>query len=199
MDSVGELDGAPSERGCMKLVRYMAALAALLLVLSLAGCGKKIEGPFIGSWSYIHDKETLSLLIKDNGKAVLDGTDYTYTVNEPYLIFKAKDGTETKMRYCMDGEDMQFYKPTSYEYAGEGEPEGLVGQWKDSADKWAFEFTKEGTFMEDGIFPGYYLPQEDGSLKLVYNDHFPDSILYYTIEGRTLHMEYPWTMVKYTK
>lgn len=175
--------------------KFIILIATLFAVLSLAGCGQKVEGFFIGNWAYIHDTETIALEIKDNGQAVLDGEKYTYTVNEPYLVFKASDGTEMNMRYEMDGENMIFYKPNSYEYKSEGEPDGLTGVWEDPKDKWSFEFTEEGTFKEDGYFPGYYSDLGDGSIKLVYNDHFPDSIMYYSIEGNILNVEYPWTMV----
>lgn len=184
----------------MRVKRNITILIAMaLMVLSLVGCSQKIEGPFIGSWSYIHDEENIALLLKDNGKAVLDGIDYTYTVSEPYLVFKSKDGTETKMRYVMDDEEMIFYKPNVYEFSGEGKPEGLVGVWKDPKDKWSFEFTAEGTFMEDGYFPGYFIDNGDGSIKMVYNDQFPDATMYYSIEGNELLVEYPWTMIKFEK
>ena len=97
----------------MRVKRNITILIAMaLMVLSLVGCSQKIEGPFLGSWAYIHDEENIALLLKDNGKAVLDGIDYTYTVSEPYLVFKAKDGTETKMRYVMDDDEMIFIERT---------------------------------------------------------------------------------------
>lgn len=184
----------------MRVKKYVTLFVAMALTaVSLIGCAEKNSGPYIGEWAYIHDDKTVALDIKDNGEAVFDGENYTYTVNDPYLIFKASDGTEKNMRYEMDGDNMLFYVPNTYIYEGEGSPEGLAGLWKDSTKKWSFEFTEDGTFKEDGYFPGYYQDMGDGSVKMVYNDHFPDTVMYYTIEGDELRVEYPWTMVKPAK
>lgn len=169
-----------------------------VLMLLTAGC-TKITGPFVGDWAYIHDPATSVLVLKTNGSAVYEGASYTYTTDDTYIHLTDSNG-EQLMRYQMDGEKMNFYKTTTYKYAGEGTPDGLVGMWTDEADKWSYEFTSEGTFMEDKIFPGYYSADEsEGVIKLVYNDQFEDAFLYYTLEGDTLTIEYPWPLVRTTK
>ena len=86
---------------------------------------------------------------------------------------------------------------STYEYKDEGTPDGIIGNWYNAEKKWSFEFTSSGTFKEDGYFPGYYTLGEDGtSISLVYNDHFLDSTLYYSIDGNQLTLEYPWPMVE---
>ena len=50
--------------------------------------------------------------------------------------------------------------------------------------------------MEDGVFVGdYFLDGEPGSIRLDYYDDLPDTILYYTIEGDEMIVEYPWDLV----
>ena len=96
-----------------------------------------------------------------------------------------------------NGDKLYIYEQTTYKYDGEGEPEGLIGQWSCAEKKWKFEFTDDGTFMEDGYFPGYYIVDEaEGSFKLIYNDRFEDTVCYYNITGDELLLEYPWCMVK---
>ena len=36
----------------------------------------------------------------------------------------------------------------------------------------------------------------DSSFKLMYIDHFEDTVCYYTLDGNVLMVEYPWQMVK---
>ncbi len=172
-----------------------SALTALVLaiLLMLVGCAGS-KSPLEGDWAYNHDPETVILSVKGD-KAVFKGADYSALCSDDRLTLTAADGETLALRYEKNKEGILLYEPTDYVFEGESEPDGLVGLWTDAADKWSFEFTANGTFKEDGYFPGLYSIQEDGTVKLVYNDMFPDTTLYYTIDGDTLHVEYPWQMV----
>lgn len=175
--------------------RKQSALTALVLVILLifTACGE-IKSPLEGEWAYNHEPETVILSVKGD-KAVFKGTEYTAAWSDEFLLLTAADGGTLALRYEMNKEGLLLYEPADYVFDGEGEPDGLVGLWTDPADKWSFEFTENGTFKEDGYFPGLYSLQTDGTVKLIYNDMFPDTTLYYTIDGDTLHVEYPWQMV----
>ncbi len=183
----------------MKILRLFAVIA--ILVVALAGCGKndsnlsEAQKKVCGSWAYVHDKETEVLKLKDDGTAKYEKNKYTYEVNDTYITLMNTKGETVKFRYEMDGEDMLLYFETEYEYSGETEPNGIIGVWSNEK-KWSFEFTTDGTFMEDGYFPGYYFQDEaTKSVKLVYNDHFEDTTIYYTVDGNKLTLQYPWKMV----
>ena len=183
----------------MVMKKYISILFILILqVLLLTGCNKTsavVNPELCGKWAYIHDDETTVLAINDKGEATYDGKDYSATSDDTYLYLK--DGsTELKMRYLINDSGMYLYKNTTYVNSEDASPDSIVGLWKDEADKWSFEFSKNGTFKEDGYFPGYYtVDKEAGTVKLVYNDQFEDTVVYYNIEGNELIMEYPWQMV----
>lgn len=151
----------------------------------------------LGRWAYVHDTENAALVFETTGYAVLDGEPYTYEYDDQFIKLTAMDGTVTNMRYVADNKGMYIYKHTTYTYTGSGAPNGLIGNWECKEKKWLFEFSDKGTFMEDGYFPGYYsVDEENGTFKLMYNDHFEDTECYYSIDGNELSIEYPWRMVK---
>ena len=175
-------------------ILILTALMVLML-LSFSGCGKQ-TGKLSGKWAYIHDPETAVLTLKDNGKAVYKGKKYTYTFTDDHITFSSKKDEDLTLRYYKDDKEFYLYEPCEYTYMDDGMPESIVGNWYDYSTKWSYEFTDNGTFKEDGYFPGFYtVDEEAGSVKLVYNDHFYDTTLYFYIEGDTLHVEYPWSMV----
>lgn len=181
--------------------RLFSLLTVLVLVCSFfTGCGNdgpKVESPILGKWAYIHDDETMILQLKDNGVAIYHKEKYNFTDENGFLILKADGKEDLKLRYTIDGEDILLYEHEDYYYQGEGTPEGLVGLWENDETKWSLEFTSEGSFLEETYFPGYYtVDEENSSFKLMYTDKFEDTTCYYQIEGNTLHVEYPWKMVK---
>ncbi|MCR4587615.1 MAG: hypothetical protein K5682_04335 [Lachnospiraceae bacterium] len=179
----------------------IGVILLMLCCVMLAGCGQSAERDRLreavaGEWAYIHDPETTILKLGKNGKASYQGKSYKYTVDETYLTLNDGD-EELRLRYKKDGDEFYLYQPCDYTFSGEGDPDGLVGKWYDADTKWSYEFTADGTFREDGYFPGYYVNDpENGEIKLVYNDQFYDTTLYYTLDGEHLHIEYPWSMVK---
>lgn len=176
--------------------RKKTAIISILIVtiLMLGGCEDKSK-PFLGDWAYVHDTGTTILTLESNGKAEYLNKTYDYTSDDTFLYLKSSD-EDLKMRYYLDGEKLYIYQTTQYSYAGEGTPDGITGLWENAENKWSFEFTGEGTFKEDGYFPGYYTEdKEAGTVKLIYNDHFEDTVFYYTIDGNTLTVEYPWETV----
>ena len=170
-------------------------LLAVMTMVMMCGCGDKIDGPFIGNWAYVHDTTVTVLSLEKNGKAVYQGNQYTYTADDTYLYLKSSK-ENIDLRYKMDGEKLYIYQTTEYTFAGEGSPDGIIGYWVCNPNKWSFEFTDQGTFKEDSYFPGYYTVDEnEQTVKLVYNDHFEDTVFYYSIDGDTLTIEYPWETV----
>lgn len=180
----------------MKRTRLVATiLIAVLLCLSVCGCGQKISSPALGDWAYIHDTATQILKLTDDGEAIYKGISYKFTDDGTFITLKS-DKDEIKLRYVKDGEDLIVYEPTMYVYDGDTTPTGLIGTWKNAENNWSFEFTDNGEFKEDGYFPGYYtVNPDDGTFKLVYNDHFEDTTVFYSIDGKELTIEYPWQMV----
>lgn len=173
--------------------RYVSLICALIMTVALlSGCSKT---PYDGNWSYIHDNQTVALTI--NGKkATVDGVECTVASEGDELKLTGKNGDSFVVGASDTKDQIVLYKFTTYEYEGQGSPDGLVGLWK-SKENWSFEFTDQGTFKEDGYFPGYYTDNKDkGTFQLAYNDHFVDTECRYTIEGNKLTVEYPWPMVK---
>ena len=178
------------------LLSYLCVFSSLS-VCSSASADNVVAETLTGKWAYIHDPDTPALIIKANGKAELDGKKYTYTNTDEYIEMTDKKGTSEKFRYKFEKDGLYFYKNCIYVFCGEDEPTDIVGQWKCEDNNWSFEFTANGTFNEDGFFPGYYsLNQDSSEFTLIYNDHFEDTTCYYSIEGNELHVSYPWLMVR---
>ena len=175
----------------------LAVLVGMMLLL--AGCGSNgtlspQAQALQGKWAYIHDDRTPILWLKENGTAVFHEKKYTYGCDDETIALTAGGKTMT-LRYQWDGDDIYLYEQTTY--TCEGTHDGLVGKWVSEADHWSFEFTDQGTFNEDGYFPGHYSVNEaEGTFKLAYNDPFEDTTCYYWIDGDDLLLEYPWHMVK---
>ena len=182
-----------------RIKNIVSIFLVMLLSFSLLGCGSNQTDQFSGKWGYIHDAETVIMNFKSKGNVIYKGASYSYKDQGDYLELTAKDkkAQDMKLRYKLEKDQLYIYETTSYTYQGEGSPEGVVGEWLGQNGKWKFEFTSEGTFMEDGYFPGYYLIDDiNGMIKLIYNDQFEDTLIYYHLDGNTLTLEYPWQMVK---
>ena len=187
----------------MKKIKKTALAVFIVLILTgLCSCSAKNPeenaagnaGEYCGSWAYIHDKDTEILKLGTDGKAKYLGTAYTYVFTDGYIELTASDGTVARMKFIPQYDYMLLYEPKVYSWDGDGEPDGIVGMWKNG--NLSFEFTDKGSYNEDGVFPGHYtLNEEEHSIKLAYNDHFADIYLYYRIEGNKLMIEYPSPVV----
>ena len=179
------------------ILKISVLVLLFVSLLCLSSCGTQNTGEMDGRWAHIYEKDKCALSF--SGDTVkLDGVKYKYAVEDNTLLL-TKDGKTDRMRFVMngDGSEMNIYKKTEYVFEGEGTPDGLIGKWVNEENKWSFEFTENGMFNEDGFFPGYYsLDDENSSFKLMYVDHFEDSVCYYSISGNVLTVEYPWQMVK---
>ncbi|MCR5584136.1 MAG: hypothetical protein K6F63_01720 [Lachnospiraceae bacterium] len=180
--------------------KRMIAFGALTLatVILFSGCGGSAAagtsvGAYAGKWAYNHDTSKTALEIKAEGTAKLDGKKYTCTETENGVLLQNDKGDSVKVVFKDDENDILVYKPTHYKR--ESGTEGLVGSW--TCDKWSFQFTEEGTFLEDGYFPGYYAVNEEESvIILIYNDMFDNTIIPYTLKDDELCLDYPWDMVR---
>ena len=178
-----------------------AALCLLLAVLVLAGCGKKADlspeaQKLVGKWAYDYEPETAVLILNQNGSAEYDGKKYDrFTYDSEFLELSFKDGPAQQIRCLTDEKGMLLFRRAEYEC--DGTHEGLIGNWKDEEDKWSFQFTNTNAFLEDGLFPGtFYVDEANGSILLRYaGGELDDTVCYYTIEGDTLILDYPWRMV----
>ncbi|SDA47171.1 hypothetical protein SAMN02910275_00640 [Butyrivibrio sp. INlla18] len=171
--------------------RTFLAVAFLLLLIIPTGCGKKTE-----SWAYAYEPTEEVVSFYDNGKAVYKGNDYSYSKDDTYITLKAKDGSEEKLRYEMEGDTMLLYEKSTYKLSGEESKGSIVGTWLQD-NGWSYVFTEDGTFSEEGFFNGHYSVDEEKScIRLMYDDPIEDAYLYYTLSGDELTIDYPWPMTK---
>ena len=157
----------------------MKKLIALITILAMtaalfAGCKDNGSSALKGKWAYIHEPETVVLNIKGT-TAEYEGKKYNYSESGEFFTL-TRENEELKFRFKLDKDGFYLYKTTTYTYDGEGTPDSIIGVWTDDQERWAFEFTDKGTFKEDGIFPGHYMLNDDGTFKLAYEDPFEDTI-----------------------
>lgn len=188
-----------------KIKKIPIFLVFMLILLSMTACGKSEKETAVskealaicGSWAYIHDKETSIAEFRQDGTAQYEGKNYSFECDSQFIKLKDTDGETIQLRYKLDDEGMYLYSNNTYTFQGEGEPDGLLGEWSCPEKNWSYSFTEAGTFKEDGYFPGYYtVDDKNGTFKLVYNDHFEDTVCYFRLEKNNLFIEYPWRMVK---
>ena len=178
----------------MKSFKHIVSgIALVFLVVTLTGCNVTTE-----RWAYNHETDKEILALSSNGKAVFKDEKYKYTKDDSFINLTDKDGNTTSLRYYMDGDAMILYESSTYQYAGEGEPDGVVGIWLQD-NNWSYQFNADGKFSEDNIFFGFYSVDEaNSSIKLMYDEPLQDAILYYHLNGNELTIEYPWTLVHLT-
>ncbi|MBP5604316.1 MAG: hypothetical protein J6X60_02060 [Ruminiclostridium sp.] len=178
----------------MKIRKFLLfPVYAVIIILCLCSCEKK-PGT-LESWAYDYEPTVEALRLCDDGTAVFDGTAYTYTKDDSHIILTDNSGQVQNMRYVTDGDGIVIYKIKTYILAGTAGHNGVIGIWNENNS--SFQFTDKGTFLEDNVFPGhYFVDEEQGTIKLCYNDPFEDTIFYYSLDGDDLRVEYPWPMVK---
>jgi len=177
-----------------KINKFLALVLMMVMCICMIGCGEKDE--FTGKWAYNHDTATVIMDFKAGGKVNYKGTDYKYVENNGVLELTSKDET-LNLKYQFDKDTLYIYEPMTYHYQGEGDADGLIGYWLADNGRSNYEFTTEGTFREDSYIPGYYtVNEENHTIKCVYNDQYIDTTIYYTLDGNTLTVEYPWPMVR---
>ncbi|RKM56073.1 hypothetical protein D6856_14830 [Butyrivibrio sp. XB500-5] len=180
----------------------------IFATLTLNGCGKKVE-----SWAYNHEPDKEILALYDNGNAVFKNEKYKYIKDDKFITLTAKDGNEFKMHYDTDNEGIVLYEIEKYTACegtdangnsidfSEEDKQGIVGYWLHENGNSSFVFSNDGRFMEDNSFGGQYAVDEaSGQIKLMYDAdfRFQDAFLYYSVNGDTLTIEYPWPMVHTT-
>lgn len=193
----------------MKTTKVSVMLfAVVLMLLSVTACGKNVGSAsgsklseeakkICGSWAYVHDKETAIAVFHEDGTAKYLDEDYTFECDEQYIILKNQAGETQKVRYASTENGMLFFNKNTYTHTGEGEPDGLIGDWKCTENEWTFSFSDTGTFIEEGCFAGTYtVDNENSTFKLVYNDPFDDTVCYFETDGNNLYIDYPWPVVK---
>ena len=178
----------------MKRLRIPVLAAVMVFSVMFAGCGGKTE-----HWAYNHEPDKDALVLYDNGKATLDGQEYKYTRDDTFISMTDASGNTVDHRYVNDEahEQIYFYKPSLYHRDEKEGGAGIIGLWTEENGRNIFQFTKEGTFSEENIFFGHYLvDKQAGTIKLMYDDPIEDTIIYYSLDGDDLKIDYPWPMVK---
>jgi hypothetical protein len=179
------------ENGMKRFKGYIVSTILISSALLLGGCGSKSE-----KWAYAYEPSEEVIELSDNGKAQYKGDKYTYTQDDNFIELKDKSGNVTKLRYTMENDNMVLYEKSTYTYS-DGEPgDGIVGLWTQD-NGWSYQFTEDGKFSEENIFFGHYQVNEDeGYIRLMYDDPIEDAYIYYTLDGNQLTVDYPWPMVK---
>ena len=176
----------------MRLKHFVLTAALVILMPLLAGCQTTTE-----EWAYVHEPEEEVLSLSSDGKAVYKDIEYTYTKDDSYIHLKGKSSEDLDLRYVIDGDKMILYEKAEYFREGGNTEDGVFGLWMQENRRNLFQFNKDGKFSEENIFFGHFgLDQDNGIIKLMYDEPMQDAILYYTLDGDTLTIEYPWPMVK---
>lgn len=171
-------------------------LTILFVLLQITGCGKeKVQGIY-GKWAFIHDKVTTVAIFNHDGTAKYQEKEYSFNCDNEFIKLTDTDGQILQLRYLLNDKGMYLYTNTPYVYQGSNLPTSLVGDWVCQDKNWSFSFKNDGSFMEDGYFPGSYkINEQDSSFHLHYEDQFEDTVCYYQLEQNTVHIEYPWQLV----
>ncbi|MGN0403063.1 MAG: hypothetical protein ACI4HQ_12505 [Acetatifactor sp.] len=183
---------------CIVIVAVIIVLLALVLGRRKPIPQNAYESALLGKWAYTHDMEKAAISFWEDGSAEFEGKKYQYTCDGERIHLIGKE-QEKHLRYVQNEDRMYLYiqsaytKQGDYAYQGTGTPSDIVGYWKCEDTNWTFEFTPNGTFMEDGALTGYYYTDEEaGTVKLVYGEALEDTVFYYRLTEEGLLIEYPW-------
>lgn len=178
--------------------RAWTVLVFFAVVAGLSACRKADPTPLEGKWGYIYDPSAVILEVKGD-RLTYEGKKYSFTMDQEFLYLK-RGTEELKLRYQVSGNHTYLYRTTDYTLTTDPQAslqaDPLVGIWENKENTWSFEFTENGEFLEDGFFPGMYSVTDHGTFRLMYTDHFEDTECYYSINGKTLTVEYPWEIVR---
>ena len=181
------------------MIRKLLCLL-ILFVLCAAGTASA-EGAQIGpgDWAFIHAPQESVLLLREDGTAVFEGQEYSWTGDGEILRLAAESGEEITLRFVTAGEKTLLYIPTEFVRMEGYTGEGLLGVWTGKEHEGStFIFRDDGLFLEDGTFTGSYrVDREAGTFLLIYSQYFDDTLCYFRMDGNdALTVEYPWTMVE---
>ena len=192
----------------MKMIKKTVLTLLLISVFSLlCSCSKATT---VESWAYNFDKTTeilrlnsdgtASYILKvyEDGKQVKKTQEYkSYNKDDSFITLKDKNDGELKLRYIKTDAGINLYEKTEYEPVVRRDGNAIAGVWVDKNNSdYFYEFTEDGAFMEDGYFTGKYTLDEDaGIINFTYDADQSKAVLYYSISGDSLTVEYPWPMV----
>lgn len=198
-------DNKSTKRIGIILLGIAAVISVVAILVLVFGRKKPVvqneyESALLGKWAYTHEKDKAVISFWEDGSAEFEGEKYRYTCDGERIHLTGKE-KELHLRYVQNVDQMYLYiqstytKQSDYDYQGTGIPSEIEGYWKCEATGLSFEFTPNGTFLEDGVLTGYYYPDEaTGAVKLVYGEALEDTVFYYQITEDGLFVEYPWLM-----
>ncbi len=181
----------------MKTKRLVGFFMVLLLVAVMTACGEAVieNKDICKKWGY--DSTSTDLKFTEKGKATFEGVDYSFTIDDTYITLTYKKDQVEKHRYELTKDGLYFYHNMNFKLETDL-GEGIRGVW--SCGENSFEFTAYDTFLEDGFFTGHYSVNEaEGTIKLMYEHDMIDTVLYYTLDGDKLLIEYPYFYVETKK
>lgn len=156
------------------------------------------ERSLIGKWAYLHDLDTKAAVFEKDGSAKFEGKKYSFSCDGDYIHLTDDEGNTKKLRYKKSSDsEMNVYIQSRYVLENGEIPSSIEGVWVCRDTNWTFEFTSKGTFLEDGAFTGhYFVDEEPGTIKLVYEMYLEDAVMYYDLSEDGLFIEDPWPMKK---
>lgn len=178
--------------------KYLAACIMIILILSAFGEASNGNLARCGVWVFSHDPDEAVLTLKSDGRGSYFGTDIFWRDEGAFLYLESLDGQSFSLAYTFQGDSMTVYLPTLFTRISEiGEDGQIIGTWVSSGNSQSsFVFTENGRFMEDGIFTGeYVLDEETGSITLRYAGGFEDTTIFYSFYEGQLIVEYPWLLI----
>ncbi|MBQ6661892.1 MAG: hypothetical protein IJM57_10845 [Lachnospiraceae bacterium] len=157
-------------------------------------------------WAETTERGKAFMIFYKDGSAMYDGKNYkSYEVTDTAIRFTSEDGKVTTVLYydetSKSGElRKNVYRTATYTFVSSALNEKcdgtLIGLWESPENHWSFQFTKSGVFLEDEILPGHYYVNDNGTVRLSYDGHLPESLLYYHVDGNVLTVDYPWPLVE---
>lgn len=188
---------------CKKVLLFLCVAAAMLL--TACKDDETDKGAVKEQWAYLEDESNACLKFYEDGSAAFRSDDAgskfkmykQYDLTADKLKLTAEDGSVLEMKYYdTDTGKRYMYQKVTLDYYDGNDSSTLIGAWL-AKNEWSFQFTDKGTFLEDGLWAGYFIVNDDGSIKLIYDNRvFSDTIIYYSLENGKLILDYPFGMVK---
>ena len=182
----------------MKKVLFL--IMVFVLLFSFSGFTPvSAEGFPAGGWAVTPDAAAPLLQLNEDGTALYDGAQYAWEDDGQFLLLKGDQEEVLHLRYQVTEKGPWIFKPMNYTRKEGTTGEGIRGVWNlDGSEKGFFEFSDKGTFLEDGLFDGTYtVDYEAGIFVLTYPQYFDETTCYFSIDGESMIVEYPWILVEW--
>lgn len=149
-----------------------------------------------GAWAYPDEPGKSVLQVEEDGRILFENEVYHYRVEDGIGYLQPENAEKPALRIVLEDGNLILYRQLTYtRYKEDKTGEGFYGAWTCTTGGSYFIFKDNGQFLEDGVFAGTFVRDDDeGSFTLTYDGPFEDTKCFFRFDGEVLTVAYPWLL-----